>query len=95
MIAVMLKSRGLPVMCMLAAKCPAKAVRIRAVCAQVGAVTVKTVSRKGILRPFEVDRGQHIRRVKTLPMLRRRLGVLQGAFSTGNRPIAKFARFHS
>jgi hypothetical protein len=49
---------------------PAKTMRIRRIRAQSGAVTVKTVSRKGILRPFEVDRGQHIRRVKTLPMLR-------------------------
>jgi hypothetical protein len=70
-------------------------VRIRAVCAQVGTVVAKAVSRKNILRPFKAGRGQHIRRVRTFTMLRAALGVLQGAFSTGNRLIAKFARFHS
>ena len=57
MIAVMLKSRGLPVACMVGTKGPAKTVRIRVVCAQAGTVTVKTVSRKGILRPFEAGPG--------------------------------------
>ena len=70
MIAVMLKSRDLPMMCMLATKCPAKTVRIRAVCAQVGTVVAKAVSRKNILRPFKAGRGQHIRRVRTFTMLR-------------------------